>query len=622
MSFFSELKRRNVFRVAAAYIVSSWLLIQVAETIFPLFGFGDDPARMVVIILAFGFIPALIISWAFELTPGGWQRESDVDHKGEVASDRTRRFDRIVIVVLALGIAYFAFDKFVLSGSREAMIAESARDAALAEARQIIDANPSIAVLPFVDMSPGQDQGYFVDGVSEEILNILGSLDGLNTIGRTSSFRFRNPQQDLKEIGEQLGVSYILEGTIRKYAEEVEVTARLVDAQTGLQIFPYERRDGLHDLFDIQEQIARDVAGALSIRLDIEGRGSLPGARTDNIDAYDIYLRATSRRPDARKDVTRKELLELALEIDPNYVEAMSGLGGWYGAVYSWTLPPDEAREAQEYGRSLVQQAHEIDPTYPGAVGNLARYQWARGDWIGATELWEQYSALVPANIPGRLGSANILGKVGRTRAALQIDELQRDLDPLNFFAASNRVEHYAQAGRFVEAEAELDLMVRLTSESDQAVRLRRMLIAFGRNDRQEIRDALALYAEENFTGREDNAIREVIRKFDSAAGPEFLDVLRSSSVGNPGLPGEAKLILASMAVHLGDSQLALDIFGPEVRGNKVRIGRLWYPHFSDMRRLDGFKELARDVGFVDYWRKYEWADHCRPLGDDDFECE
>ena len=149
MSFYSELKRRNVLRAAAAYIVAAWLLIQVAETIFPLFGFGDGPARIAVIVLSIGFIPALVISWILELTPEGFRKDQDVDHNLATATLLARKFDRAIMLLLVIGLGYFAFDKFVLSESREQAIAENARQEALLEARQTLASNRSIAVLPF-----------------------------------------------------------------------------------------------------------------------------------------------------------------------------------------------------------------------------------------------------------------------------------------------------------------------------------------------------------------------------------------------------------------------------------------------------------------------------------------
>lgn len=620
MSILSELKRRNVLRVAAAYIVSAWLIIQVAETIFPLFGYSDDPARFIVIALAIGFIPVLIVAWVFELTPDGWRKETDTDHERPAAARQTRSFDRAIVLILAIGIVYFAYDKFILSVSRDLQLVETTREQILAEARNELAENTTIAVLPFLDLSESQDQAYFADGISEEILNILANLEGLSVTARTSSFKFRNPGQDLREVGEQLGVTYILEGSVNKRGDDVRIIAQLIDANTGYHLLsqPFERK--MSSLLGVTESIAVEVAGALSIALDVDGRNVLPGARTDSIEAYDLYLAANARGPSARKSQTRQQLLERALEIDPDYVDAMAMLGGWYGAVYSWQLPPEEAREAQEIGRKLVENAAEIDPTYATAYGMLSSYQWARGDWIGATQLQQKYSSMAPADIPARLGSANILGKVGRTKAALEIDEISSDLDPLNFMAASNHAEHFIQAARFDEAEDVLNEAAKLTSQDDQAIRLRQMLIAFGKDDRALIIEALKNYVVADGVRDEVNVIREVLFALEDSPA-EVPGLLRQLVDTQPEMPAEAKLVVASVAAHYDDPDLALEIFGPEVRGNKVRTGRLWYPHFSEMRRLPEFKVLAEDMGFVDYWRAFEWADSCQPIGEDDFAC-
>jgi len=614
MSFFEELKRRNVFRVGAAYAVAAWLLIQVAETTLPLFGFGDTPARIVVIVLIIGFIPALIFAWVFELTPAGLQKEKDIDRDLTVTTSATRKLDRIIMLVLVLAVSYFAFDKFVLSESREQAIAESAREEALIVALETLRNNKSIAVLPFADMSPNQDQEYFADGITEELLNELAQLEGLNVTGRTSSFAFKGHNQDLRSIGEQLGVAYILEGSVRKDGDDVRITAQLINTQDGSHMWSDTYDARLDDIFYIQENIARSVAGALSIALEIGGRNHLPGTGTDNIEAYDVFLEARGTGPFEMV----KALYERAIELDPDYAEAWAELGAAYAAGLSWRLPPDEARVAQEHGRELVVRATEIDPNLAIAYGMLSAFQWARGDWIGAMEFHRVYSALAPADIPARIGSANILAKTGRIRDALRVGEITRQTDPLNFFMTTILAELNIQAGRYDDAEAELARIVRMTSDTEQAVELRRMLMAFSNGEHEKIRKTLQNYSKAD--PRVSDIINAVMEKFDSPT-PEVFAALRRLYNEETEMSGEGRLVTASLAAHFGDPELALEIMSKELRVNLIRVNRIWYPFFSDMRNLPGFKTLAADIGFVAYWRKYGWADTCRPLGDDDFEC-
>ena len=318
MSILRELQRRNVIRVATAYVVTAWLIIQVIETIFPAFGFGDEAIRSAVIVLGIGFIPAVIGAWVFEWTPEGLKRDSEA---AEAPPSRARNFDRAIVVILALGIVYFAFDKFVLAperaAEREAEVAEQAAE----EARKGFYGDRSIAVLPFDNLSSDPAQVYFVDGVAEEILNLLARIRDLRVISRSSSFAFRGQNLEIPDIAERLDVAHVLGGSVRRAGNRVRVTAQLIEAKTDTHLWSktYERE--LDDVFRIQDEIASDVAKNLEVTL----LNPLPHSRNVHPEAYALVQQASQIFQVRDKDTAARmyPLANRALELDPDYPEAV-----------------------------------------------------------------------------------------------------------------------------------------------------------------------------------------------------------------------------------------------------------------------------------------------------------
>jgi TolB-like protein len=278
LSLFNELQRRNVFRVGAAYVVGAWLLIQVAETIFPLFGFDDAPARIVVVVLMIGFVPALIFAWAFELTPEGLKKESEVDRTQSIAPNTGKKLDRAIMVVLALALGYFAFDKFVMTPQRESeqlAALEEQKTTEVEQARQegrsqaLVESygDKSIAVLPFVNMSEDRGNEYFADGLSEELLNMMVKIPELRVAARTSSFSFKDKDLTISEIARELNVSHVLEGSVRKSGNKVRITAQLIKADDGFHLWSENFDRTLDDIFVVQDEIASEVTRALEVTL-------------------------------------------------------------------------------------------------------------------------------------------------------------------------------------------------------------------------------------------------------------------------------------------------------------------------------------------------------------------
>ena len=293
MSLFGELKRRNVLRVAVVYLMAAWLLIQVADTLFPVYGLSTGALNVLIIVLAIGFPLFLLFSWIFEITPEGLRRETEIDRAASITPDTGERLDRIIIVLLALALGYFAFDKFVLSESREASIAEIARqegrNAALVESY----GDKSIAVLPFVNLSADPEQEYFSDGISEELLNLLAKIPELRVISRSSAFSFKGKDVTTPAVAEQLNVAHVLEGSVRKVGNRVRIMAQLIEARSDSHLWSESYDRELNDIFAVQDEIAAAISDALKVKLALAADGALQPAliKTANTEAYEAYLR-------------------------------------------------------------------------------------------------------------------------------------------------------------------------------------------------------------------------------------------------------------------------------------------------------------------------------------------
>src|SRR5256886_735627 len=259
MSLVRELKRRNVIRFAGLYLVGAWLLVQVAGTVLPMFGAPDWVPRTIVTLLAIGFIPALIFSWVFELTPQGLKRDEDVRPEESIAPQTARRMDRMIIAVLVLALGYFVFDKFVLTPRREAALVAGP---SAAEPKSAANAK-SVAVLAVANLSDDKGSEYFSDGISEELLTVLQKIPGLRVAARTSAFSFKGKNATAQEIGQKLGVAHLVEGSVRKAGETVRIAARLTKTTSGDEIWSENYTRNLKDVFAVQTELAATIVQQL-----------------------------------------------------------------------------------------------------------------------------------------------------------------------------------------------------------------------------------------------------------------------------------------------------------------------------------------------------------------------
>src|SRR5213594_398280 len=284
-NFFVELKRRNVIRVAGLYLVGAWLVVQVAGTVLPMFGAPEWLPRTIVVLLAIAFVPAVIFSWVFELTPQGLKREDDVAPEQSITPHTGRRMDRMIIVVLVLALGYFAFDKFVLTPRREAALVASG-----VPNESNIDAK-SIAVLPFENRSRDPDNAYFAEGIQDEILTRLSKIADLKVISRSSTQHYKSAPTNLPEIARQLGVAHILEGSVQKSGDAVRVNVQLIKAANDSHLWADTFDRKLIDIFSVESEVAKAIADQLRVHVSGQEEQVIAAKPTDNPEAYDAYLR-------------------------------------------------------------------------------------------------------------------------------------------------------------------------------------------------------------------------------------------------------------------------------------------------------------------------------------------
>ena len=433
MSLIAELKRRNVIRMAGLYLVGAWLVVQVSSTVLPMF---DAPAwlpRSIVIVLAVGFMPTLIFSWVFELTPDGLKRDGEMTPGESIAPQTARRIDRTIIAVLALALIYFGFDKLVLTPRREAVQIADAAKSAVQQAAHAIDAK-SIAVMPFLNMSGDPKQDYFSDGMTEEILNALANVPNLQVTARTSVFSLKGQRHDVREIGKMLGVAYVLEGSVRQADDEVRVTAQLIRTDNGFHLWSQNYDRKLIRVFALQAEVAGDIAQALKLPLGIGGNDALVSQRTDDPQAYALYLQARAAYRERGDGMQRSiDLYHAALEHDPKFAPAWAGLCGSLN-VLPFYLPEGrktEIPQALRDAETACKRAIELAPDLASAHIMLGNLYTNECRWTEAEQHFQRAQTLAPNDPEFYFAYTDWLGAQGRIDEALQAAQRAVALDPM-----------------------------------------------------------------------------------------------------------------------------------------------------------------------------------------------
>ncbi len=620
MNFISELKRRNVIRMAGLYLVGAWLITQVAGTILPMFGAADWIARSIVIVLAIGFIPALVIAWIFELTPDGLKRDSDVPAAQSIAPQTARKMERSILLLFAIALAFFGFDKFYLAPKRDAALVAVTSQTVKAQTlagTKAADNEASIAVLPFVNMSTDAENGFFADGISEELLNVLAGVKGLKVASRTSAFSFKGKDTPIPDIARQLGVQHVLEGSVRKQGNRVRITAQLIKAGTDKHLWSKTYDRDLADIFKVQEEIAQAITRELE---SILGKRQVAVAvSTNNLDAYQYFLKGRARFNQRNELPAAIEDLSKAVKLDPNFAEA------WVYLAATWFVAPGytseneiKASKAKSETRAAMKRAAAFVPKHPMLLAIQAQLLEEDGDFIGALALLQESATLSTQDSDPMMWRGLLLLRSGYIDEAIATLENAQKLDPLS--GISNGYLALAYRSSDQDEKAEATARKALSQGWDLAL----PIIVYDLAARGQRERALAIFDE----FAPPAAPKEVAKRRAAArallanpANSEAFDILAADD----GLTGSE----FNIAIQRFD--LLLDLADREQKKKKEDRRRQWWlrtawlPSTLGLREQPRFFALAEDLGMVRLWETRGYPNACKrvkAVGGDHLDCE
>jgi TolB-like protein/cytochrome c-type biogenesis protein CcmH/NrfG len=488
-----ELRRRNVIRMAGLYLVGAWLVVQVAGTVLPMFGAPAWLPRTIVLLLMIGFVPALVFAWVFELTPEGLKRDEEVKPGESIATQTARRMEHMIVVVLLLAVGYFCVDKFVLAPKRQAAAVASERNArgssaasGPSTAARVAPANAkSIAVLPFENLSEDKANGYFADGIQDQILTGLAKIGDLKVISRTSTQKYASRPENLSQIARELGVAHILEGSVQRAGNKVRINVQLIEAATDNHLWAeiYDRT--LDDVFQVETEVAQKIAESLAANLSRGELAALSAKPTDVPAAYDAYLRA--RVLNARVVQTRQQADRMldayreAVRLDPKFTLAWAELArecfriGWVGLDPSGAL----LREGEE----ALRKATELSPQSPQVEEARAVHMYyVQRDFPAALAIIQSLKAKLPNDADIWMWGGYLGRRVGKWQQSLADFEHARVLSPNDANITYHLAVTAVSSGDCARGLRDLDASLALSGDNTHALAMK-LQCAWSAND-------------------------------------------------------------------------------------------------------------------------------------------
>ena len=619
--FFAELKRRQIYRVGAAYVVAAWVLTQVIEILAQVFTLPLWIAQTAIVLLVIGFPIALLVAWTIE----------SKTHEAVAAAVRSKPtiVDWTLCGALAVVLLFMGFQQIAPSTAPRDDL-KDAKDQSLNPGSAI-----SLAVLPFTNLSGDASQEFFSDGVTEEITAALAKIPDLRVVARTSAFQFKQPNRDISAIAAALRATHLIEGSVRKAGTRLRITAQLINADNGVSIWTESYDRELTDVFAIQEDIARAIAGSLRMPLGLRPGEALVRA-TPNLGSYQEYLQAKAWFRDRNSPATIGpflQTLESVVARDPGFGPAWAALS--YAYIFQNTNSSEvdngsieAARRVAESNRAkaemAAQKAIQLDPRHPGGYSAMGNLRMRQAEWVAAEDAFKQALELDPNDSEFLSAYALLLYRVGRVGESARIQEQARALEPLVLGYRTSTALALHASGRNKDAIAILEAIPVEVSFFFREMYLARAYAAEGRF--ADASDALVRLANQRRPIAERSGSERQLLGMKSIE--DAASILRSAPtrVADPKtLPGFAVTPGEYVFVYtyVGASERVMDYFERELQIRYVTdfAKTAWTPSGAEVRKSARFKTFVRDAGLVDYWRARGWPDLCKPVGTDDFAC-
>jgi TolB-like protein len=598
MNILGEMKRRNLFRVGMIYVVGSWILIQGG---YALAGYLSAPGwvmTLFIILLVLGFPAIMYFAWSYERTPAGLMRVEDVDPDRSITRETGQRLDIVIMALLAAVVAMVSLERF-MPEPPELRAVEASQPPA-PEPEPVILEN-SIAVLPFVNMSAEPDQEYFSDGLSEELLNVLTDVEGLNVASRTSSFAFKGDTRSIHEIARRLRVANILEGSVRKVGERLRITAQLIDADTDVHLWSDSYDRHMTDIFQVQDEIANAIVSALTVELGVGLKAVNVESATSNLDAYDLYLKARELFIARENLPTSWELLQQATHLDPAFARAWETLSAVHSVSTSWF--PGDGIDHDSLALAAARRALELDPglSMPHAVIGM-KHQVTGEGYPGAIRSLDLALGNDPKNATAWLWRGITLKDMGYIDKALADFEQCLEIDAGYLNCSQHRAEALLALGRIEEAVRQYEdtIAANFHSADDAFVSY---YVRTGQRRTALLVAALSLR-------RPFAPIRDWIEAIENPAEDHSARVARFAAWGETQNIGICDM--ETVAIALRQEQCF-----PVVKNARL----IWQPDTAGYRKTQAFKDYVNEH-LMGYWQEHGFPPQCRPLEDGDFECD